>query len=188
MNRAVRMAAGALMAAGVLAADQASKSWVLHGLDLPDRGLVTVVPGLLDLVMVWNHGVTFGLFQAGQGRGQILLAGIALAVVFGLLAWLRRAESLFVAVSLGAIAGGALGNVADRFRYGMVVDFIHAHWYGHDPFPFVFNLGDSAIVLGVAALLLDGMLPSGWRPAVWRAPPGPEGGAAGRLRPPPPQA
>jgi signal peptidase II len=159
------MAAGAVTAAAVLAADQVSKTWILHGLDLPDRGQVPVIPGLLDLVMVWNHGVTFGLFQAGQGRGQIVLAVIALAVVVGLLAWLRRAESLFIAVSLGAIAGGALGNVADRFRYGMVVDFLHAHWYGHDPFPFVFNLGDSAIVLGVGALLLDGMLPAGWRPA-----------------------
>ena len=84
---------------------------------------------------------------------------MAVAVVVGLLAWLRRAEALLTACAIGAIAGGALGNVAARARFGMVVDFIHVHWAGWDPFPFVFNVGDSAIVVGVAALLLEGLLP-----------------------------
>jgi lipoprotein signal peptidase len=154
------MALGLGLAALVLAADQGSKHWILHGIDLPDRGQVPVITGFLDLAMVWNHGVTFGLFQAGNGAGQIVLAGIAIAVVAGLLVWLRRAETALVAASIGAIAGGALGNVADRFRFGMVVDFIHLHWRGLDPFPFVFNIGDSAIVLGVAALLLESLLPA----------------------------
>ncbi len=160
MTRRTRMALGLGLAALVLAADQGSKYWILHGIDLPDRGQVPVITGFLDLAMVWNHGVTFGLFQAGNGAGQIVLAGIAIAVVAGLLVWLRRAETALVAASIGAIAGGALGNVADRFRFGMVVDFIHVHWRGADPFPFVFNIGDSAIVLGVAALLLDSVLPA----------------------------
>ncbi len=160
MTRRTRMALGLGLAALVLAADQGSKHWILHGIDLPDRGQVPVITGFLDLAMVWNHGVTFGLFQAGNGAGQIVLAGIAIAVVAGLLVWLRRAETALVAASIGAIAGGALGNVADRFRFGMVVDFIHLHWRGLDPFPFVFNIGDSAIVLGVAALLLESLLPA----------------------------
>jgi signal peptidase II len=171
-----RFVSGLAVAALVLAADQGSKMWILHGIDLPDRGTVPVFPGLLDLTMVWNHGVTFGLFQAGSGRGQIVLAAIAIAVVVGLLVWLRRAESLLVAISIGGIAGGALGNVADRFRFGMVVDFIHVHWWGMDPFPFVFNIGDSAIVVGVAALLIEGLLPAGW------------GSKPGRLQAPPPKA
>jgi lipoprotein signal peptidase len=153
------MGLGLALACLVLVADQASKYWILHGIDLPHRGQVPVIGGVLDLAMVWNHGVTFGLFQAGNGIGQIVLAAIAIAVVAGLLVWLRRAESALIAASLGAIAGGALGNVADRFRFGMVVDFIHVHWGGADPFPFVFNIGDSAIVLGVAALLLDSVIP-----------------------------
>jgi signal peptidase II len=160
MTRPIRIATGLLLAALVLAADQGSKFWILRGLDLPDRGQVPVIPGFLDLAMVWNHGVTFGLFQAGNGIGQIVLAAIAIVVVVGLLVWLRRAETLLVAASIGAIAGGALGNVADRFRFGMVVDFIHVHWGALDPFPFVFNIGDSAIVLGVAALLLESVLPA----------------------------
>lgn len=166
-----RLAIGLSLAALVLAADIGSKYWILHVLDLPSRGDVPLLPPLLDLAMVWNHGVTFGLLQAGDGAGQIVLACVALAVVAGLLLWLRRAENLAVAASIGAIAGGALGNVADRIRYGMVVDFIHVHWGAFDPFPFVFNLGDSAIVLGVAALLVEGLFP-----------------ARSRLQAPPPKA
>jgi signal peptidase II len=89
----------------------------------------------------------------------MLLAAVAIAVVAGLLVWLRRAETTPTALALGAIAGGAVGNVVDRARFGMVVDFVHVHWAGFDPFPFVFNVGDSAIVLGVATLLLESILP-----------------------------
>ena len=174
MSQRARILAGLALAAAVLLADQLSKEWILHGLNLPMRGDVPVLPPLLDFAMVWNHGVTFGLFQAGRGLGQLVLALVAVAVVGGLALWLRRAETLPTALALGAIAGGALGNVADRARFGMVVDFVHVHWGPFDPFPFVFNLGDSAIVLGVATLLLEGMLPSHARRA--------------RLQPPPPKA
>ncbi len=159
MTRGRRTSAALLLAAAVLAADQASKYAILHVLDLPERGIVPVVPPVLDFAMTWNHGVTFGLLQAGHGLGQMLLAAVAIAVVAGLLVWLRRAETTPTALALGAIAGGAVGNVVDRARFGMVVDFVHVHWAGFDPFPFVFNVGDSAIVLGVATLLLESVLP-----------------------------
>jgi len=163
--------AGLCVTAFVLAGDQASKYGILHVLDLPARGIIPILPPAVDFAMTWNHGVTFGLLQAGHGIGQIMLAAVAIAVVAGLFLWLRRAETLATALALGAIAGGALGNVVDRFRLGMVVDFVHVHWGAFDPFPFVFNLGDSAIVLGVATLLLESLLPS----------------SAG-LQPPPPKA
>jgi lipoprotein signal peptidase len=166
-----RIALGVGLAAAVLAADQASKYWILHILNLPKLGDVPVLPPILDLAMVWNHGVTFGLLQAGNHWGQMLLAGVAVAVVIGLFIWLRKAETLLVAGCIGAIAGGALGNVADRFRLGMVVDFIHVHWGAADPFPFVFNIGDSAIVIGVGLLLIESLLP-----------------ARARLQAPPPKA
>jgi lipoprotein signal peptidase len=163
--------AGISLAVVELAADQGSKYAILHVLDLPQRGIVPVLPPLVEFAMTWNHGVTFGLLQAGRGLGQVALSGLAVAVVAGLFVWLRRAETLTTSLALGAIAGGALGNVADRLRYGMVVDFVHLHWGAYDPFPFVFNLGDSAIVLGVATLLLESLLP-----------------APARLQPPPPKA
>ena len=153
-----RVGLGLVIAGLVFSADQASKQWVLHGLDLPARGIVPVLPPVLDLTMVWNHGVTFGLLQARGPGGVVLLGLVAVAVVIGLLVWLRRAENALVAAGIGAIAGGALGNVADRLRFRMVVDFIHVHAGATELFPFVFNIGDSAIVVGVGALLLESLV------------------------------
>lgn len=140
----------------VLAADQASKYWVLHGIDLPAIGQVVLLR-VLNLTFVRNSGVTFGLLTGYGTWSYLVLAAVALAVVAALGVWLRRAESPLVAASLGAIAGGAVGNVIDRLRFGSVVDFIDAHigdwhWY-------VFNVADAAIVCGVAALVLENLLP-----------------------------
>ena len=140
----------------VLAADQASKYWVLNGLRLPEIGHVRLLP-VLDLVMVWNRGVTFGLLNGLGAWSSAALAILALLIVAALALWLRRAESALTAIALGAIAGGAVGNVIDRLRFGAVVDFIHAHigdwsWY-------VFNVADAAIVCGVAALLIGSQMP-----------------------------
>ena len=148
---------GLLAASLVLVADQASKWWVLEVLRLPDLGTVEVLP-VLNLTMVWNQGVTFGLFHQTGAAGPWILTAVALAVVAALGVWLWRAETRLVAFSLGAIAGGAVGNVIDRLRFGAVVDFLHAHaggwsWY-------VFNVADAAIVCGVVALVLDGLIPS----------------------------
>ena len=148
--------AGLLALLVVLAADQLSKYWVLHILNLPRLGQVVVLP-VLNLTMVWNRGVTFGLLHGLGASGGLLLVGVALAVVVALILWLRRATSPLVAVAIGAIAGGAVGNVIDRLRFGAVVDFIEAHAFGYSWY--VFNLADAAIVCGVAALVLDGLRP-----------------------------
>ena len=159
MTRPNFMPFGLIAGLVVLAADQLSKWWVLNGLDLPALGQVVVLP-VLNLTMVRNTGVTFGLLNGLGSWGHVLLTAVALAVVVALGFWLRRAENRVVAVAIGAIAGGAIGNVIDRVRYGWVVDFIHAHvntpwgdysWY-------VFNVADAAIVCGVAALILDSQL------------------------------
>jgi len=147
---------GLLVGLVTLGADQLSKWWVLNVLDLPDLRQVVLLP-VLNLTMVWNRGVTFGLLNGLGTWGHVILAVVALAVVVALGFWLRRAESKIVAVAIGAIAGGAIGNVIDRVRFGAVIDFIHAHvgtpwgdvsWY-------VFNVADAAIVCGVAVLILD---------------------------------
>jgi signal peptidase II len=147
-------ALGLLSAAVVLAADQASKWWVRDVLHLPQIGTIKVLP-VLNLTMVWNQGVTFGLLNSFGPWGPPLLVLGALAIVVALGIWLRRAERLTVALALGGIAGGAIGNVIDRLRFGAVVDFIHAHAFGWSWY--VFNVADAAIVCGVAALILDGM-------------------------------
>jgi lipoprotein signal peptidase len=140
----------------VLIADQASKWWILDVLQLQGIGRIDLLP-VLSLTMVWNQGVTFGMFKADGQLGAMLLAGVAAVIVVALGVWLRRAETRLVAVALGAIAGGAIGNVLDRIRFGAVVDFIHFHVAGWSWY--VFNVADAAIVCGVAALVLDGLRP-----------------------------
>ena len=156
MTRQVRIGLALGVAVLVLLADQASKWWVLAVLDLPGRGQVAVTP-FLNLTMVWNQGVTFGLLRMDNAWGPPLLAGVALAVVVLLAVWIVRAENRLIAGALGAVAGGAVGNVIDRLRFGAVVDFLHAHAWGWSWY--VFNVADAAIVCGVVLLLLDGLRP-----------------------------
>lgn len=149
----MRFAIGLLVAFIVLAVDQASKYAVLHILHLQPGQLLILLP-VLDLVLVWNHGITFGLF-AGFGA-KILLAVLASIVIVALVVWMARTRSWLVTIAVGAIAGGAVGNVLDRLRFGAVVDFIHVH-IGALAYPWVFNIGDSAIVCGVVALMIENL-------------------------------
>ncbi len=156
MNKDRYVRTGLIAAVLVLLADQASKWSVMSLIDLPERGQVVLAP-VLNLAMVRNTGVTFGLLTGFGEWGHLLLAGLAICVVAALGIWLWRAETRLAAIALGAIGGGAIGNVIDRLRFGWVVDFIDAHlgdwhWY-------VFNLADAAIVCGVAALVIDSQWP-----------------------------
>ena len=164
---------GLPVAAGILVADQVSKWWILEVARLPEVGhipLLAAGPFGLDLTMVWNRGVTFGMF-AGEGPWHHLgLALVAALIVAFLIRWMARAENRLTAIALGAVAGGAIGNVIDRIRFGGVVDFVDAaawgwHWY-------VFNIADAAIVLGVIALVADALFrpPSTGRDGVAKEP------------------
>jgi signal peptidase II len=152
------MRIGLLMAALLLAADQASKWWVLEVLDLPNRRslpLVEAGPLGLDLTMVWNRGVTFGLLSGDGPLNHVILALLAAVIAAFLLRWMARAESRAVATALGAVVGGAVGNVIDRLRFGAVVDFVDAHGWGWHWY--VFNIADAGIVCGVFVLLADAL-------------------------------
>jgi signal peptidase II len=148
--------AGAVTALVVCAVDQALKLWLLFAFHLPDKGRVKVMP-FLDLVMTWNKGISYGLFQQDGALGQwTLLAFKAIAVAL-LWIWMARATGRLTATALGLIIGGALGNGIDRVAYGAVADFVL--FYVNTPdFKFnwyVFNLADAAIVAGVAGLLYE---------------------------------
>ena len=156
MTHRSRVAFGLGLAAVVVLLDQISKALVLGAPVLRDGGSITLVPFILNAVFTWNLGITFGMFR--YSFAWIVLIPVALAVIVALVVWLVKAEHARVSGAVGAILGGALGNVADRVQYGKVVDFLHLHLGAFDPFPYIFNVGDSAIVLGVAALLLDMML------------------------------
>lgn len=135
------------------ATDQASKWAILEHVMIPPR-IIEVAP-FFNLSLGFNRGVSFGMFGDGT-VGPWLLSGLALAIVAFLLRWAARSTSRTEATALGAIVGGALGNVIDRVRQGAVTDFLDFHALGwHWP---AFNLADAAIFCGVATLLLHSWL------------------------------
>jgi signal peptidase II len=139
------------------ALDQAVKLWLLFSYDLAAKGATRLTP-FLDLVLTWNKGISYGLFQQEGPAGQWALLGFKAVAVILLWIWLARATSRLSAVALGLIIGGAIGNAIDRVAYGAVADFLlftpHLGGFG---FPYVFNLADSAIVAGVAGLLYESL-------------------------------
>ncbi len=153
---------GVLVAILIFIADQASKYFVLYGLDLEFAGVIPVMP-FVDFVLVWNRGISYGLFQQHQDFGRYILVVLSLSISTGLAIWLFRLgnsqNGRLLAWALGLLIGGALGNVVDRLIYGAVVDFVLLHW-GEWRW-YVFNVADAAIVAGVALLLYESWLGNG---------------------------
>jgi signal peptidase II len=152
----ITKAAWAAYAIGVLIVvfDQLSKHWILAVLALPERVTQPLI-GPLQLTRIWNGGVSFGLFQAGHDlvRWGFVVFSIIVAALLGF--WARGQSRLLPAVGLGLVMGGAIGNAIDRARFGAVVDFVDVTAIGF--FPWIFNVADSAITVGVILLLLDSL-------------------------------
>ena len=144
---------GALFAVLALIVDQVTKTLLIAAVPSPPGG-IDVTP-FFRLVAWWNRGVSFGLFASDQGWASYALSGVAALVLIGLVLWLGRSERPLLAVAQGLVIGGAIGNVVDRLRFGAVFDFLYFHAGPYD-FP-AFNLADSAITVGVALLLWDGL-------------------------------
>jgi signal peptidase II len=152
VNRPRRSAVGTgfLLAALVLVVDQASKLTLLYLTDLRLTYPWTLT-SILDFTVVWNRGISYGLFQQDTELGRWVLTGIKVVAAVILSFWLRRAENRAEAIGIGLIIGGALGNAIDRMAHGAVFDFVHFHigtfsWY-------VFNVADAAIVVGVTLMV-----------------------------------
>jgi signal peptidase II len=148
--------AGLILAAITIVADQASK-WLLQDM-LLKQGTIEVIPGLFNLVMVWNKGISFGMLgRTGGGLPPWALSAIAVVICIALFFWLRAARSRWTAWAIGLVIGGAIGNVVDRARWGAVFDF--ADFYiGRWHWP-AFNVADAAIVIGVLMLLGESLMP-----------------------------
>lgn len=147
---------GLVVTLATAAIDQALKLWLFYVFDLPGRGAVELTP-FLDLVLVWNKGISYGLFQQEGAVGQAILVAFKAAAVVLLWVWLARTTTWLTALSLGLIIGGAVGNAIDRLHWSGVMDFVllyltvgssRYNWY-------VFNWADTAIVAGVIGLLYD---------------------------------
>lgn len=137
--------------------DQISKYCILNIVNLPQKGSVPVIP-FFNFTMVWNRAITFGMLGQFGSWGSVIFSVSAFVIAASLFIWMIRARKIRVIMSLGAIVGGALGNILDRLRFGAVVDFIHFHVAGWSWY--VFNVADSAIVCGVIILLMDAFF--GW--------------------------
>ena len=153
MTRSRRFTLGLGLAVAVIAVDQLSKWWIVERVMDPPR--VMPVTPFFNLVMGWNRGVSFGMFNSDSAAATWVLSALALAIVGFLLVWMTRDDRASCAAVLGLVIGGALGNVIDRLRFGAVADFLDFHAFGyHWP---AFNAADAAISLGALALLADAL-------------------------------
>ncbi|MGC9469482.1 MAG: signal peptidase II [Anaerolineae bacterium] len=142
--------------ATALLLDQLTKAWVVA--HLPKYQPVNVVEWLapiLSFTFVQNTGVAFGLFP---GLGELFLL-LSIIVVLSIVVFRRSlsATDTLVHAALGLVTGGALGNVVDRVARGYVVDFLDVNFWPLQTWP-VFNLADSAIVVGVIVLFIDSLI------------------------------
>lgn len=138
------------IAVAIVVLDQLVKQRVLTLLDAP-----IVVTDFFNLVLVWNRGVSFGMFGRLGEYGPWLLVGFALLISGALVVWLARETRMLTRLALGLVLGGAVGNAIDRLRFGAVVDFLDFHALGyHWP---AFNVADSAIVIGAGLLVLESL-------------------------------
>ena len=143
------------LAALIFVLDQASKLYVLYILELEFSGPLTINP-YIDLILVWNRGISYGLFQQHADWGRYGLVLLSVGATIGLTIWLFRTPVKTIMFGTILLIGGALGNALDRILYGAVVDFVLLHWQEWQWY--VFNVADAAIVAGVLLLLYDSLL------------------------------
>ena len=157
----VRLGLGLAVLSVIL--DQLTKWLILTQVMSPPR--VVEITGFFNLVLVGNRGVSFGLFSNDLPWAQPVMAALAFGISIILFIWLRRAETRYLAVAIGLVLGGAIGNAIedagmtaadiDRLAHGAVIDFLDFHAMGyHWP---AFNVADSTICVGVVLILLDGL-------------------------------
>ena len=150
---------GGIAAALALVADQGSKLLLLYAAGFSRMAPGNAIPVLpfFNLVMVWNPGISYGLFPASSRVGTAILVVFSVGAVAGLTYWLWGLASRSLAIGVGFVIGGALGNLIDRLLYGRVADFFHFYAFGYDWY--VFNVADLAITLGAVAIIYEVLKP-----------------------------
>ena len=133
--------------------DQLSKWWILAFVMAPPK-IIPVTP-FFNLVLAWNKGVSFGMFSEQGDSSVWILSAIAILITLVLIFWLIKAKTIITAIGIGAIIGGAIGNVIDRLTHGAVLDFLdfyvnNFHWPA-------FNAADSFITIGAITLIWESL-------------------------------
>ncbi|MEQ9258971.1 MAG: signal peptidase II [Roseovarius sp.] len=135
-------------------ADQASKYYVVHILNLDRIKSLDVFPPFFNLRMAWNYGINFGLFSGESNNTRWILIALALIICAGVLWWVRREPGgIWQKIAAGLLVGGALGNVIDRLVYGAVADFLNMSCCGIDN-PYAFNIADIAVFVGAVGMVV----------------------------------
>ncbi|NDF11878.1 MAG: signal peptidase II [Proteobacteria bacterium] len=141
---------GLWVAALIFALDQGHKWYMISVLDIADKSPILLLP-FFSLVMVWNPGISFGMF-GGLDYSHYIFTGLAVAISGFLVFWLRSVTQTVSATAIGFIIGGALGNAVDRLRFGAVADFLDFH-VGMHHWP-AFNIADASIFTGAVILCI----------------------------------
>jgi len=140
------------LASAVFVVDQIVKVWIVGNfeVDVP----VEIVGDWLRIALTHNNGALFGMF-----RDQALVFAFFSIAVIGLIVWYHGhgAKGLLMSVALGLLLGGALGNLADRLRYGSVVDFVDMGIGGWRFY--TYNVADAAITTSILLLILIAVVP-----------------------------
>ncbi len=139
------------VAALVFGIDQLHKYWMLNVYGINEKASVSIT-FFFDLVMVWNKGVSYGLFTT---HTQEWLIALSLVITGVLWIWACGSQRAFTAAAIALVIGGALANAFDRALRGAVADFFHFHYQGFSWY--VFNLADVAIVAGVVLLMYESL-------------------------------
>lgn len=142
------------LSALVVVLDQFTKQWASAALGFQEP--VAVMP-FFNLTLMHNTGAAFSFLSSAGGWQRWFFTAIAIFVSVVIVFWLKRLkpQEVWVAAALALVLGGALGNVWDRATLGYVIDFIDVY-AGRWHWP-AFNLADSAIVVGAAILIWDGV-------------------------------
>ncbi len=142
----------------VIGLDQFTK--VLAETMLTYRDPVAIVP-FFNLMLSYNPGAAFSFLSDAGGWQRWFFVVLALVVTTVITVWMYRLPpgQRWTAAALALVVGGALGNVIDRLVYGHVIDFLDVY-VGHWHWP-TFNVADSAITVGVAVLIIDGLFGNG---------------------------
>lgn len=144
----------------IIVLDQLSKWYVLDILEIWKNSPINIA-SFFNLVMVWNHGISFGMLS--HHRLPWVLIALALVIIVVLVRWLTRVKHRISALAIGLVIGGAIGNVIDRIRFGAVFDFLDFHAFAfHWP---AFNVADSAIFIGVVVLCFESMIQPAKKPS-----------------------
>lgn len=141
------------VALATFAVDQVSKWFVVEHLNLRQIGAIDVLPPLLRFRMGWNEGINFGLFSGAPDTARWILIGLAAVICVWVAAWVLRDGRSRMLVAGALLVGGALGNVADRIRFGAVADFLNMSCCGIQN-PYTFNIADIAVFAGAIGLVL----------------------------------